>query len=128
MATLDGNNVFGVATRFRPTFDPTAQQINEFFGVSGLQSLFGGERGFTLMISGVFFDTSPAGVINQEGLLLSYRDGIARTIVDNYGRTYPDCVFTSQYQQHEIGLRPAVFLPSLTYGWCLPYQCVFKGL
>jgi|GEM_PF-1951500 len=128
MGTLGGDNIFGIATRFQPTFAPTAQQINAFFGVDGLQSLFGGERGVSILVSGWFFDVTPEGVVDQEGLLLSYRDGIARTLVDNYGRVYPDCVMGEQYQQDPMGIRPAFLFATGQGGWAMSYRCVLQGL
>lgn len=127
MATLNGSNVFGYAVRFKWLPNPTAQQVNEFFGVSGLQSLFGGERGSILSVEGTFFGPNAAIVIAQESLLLSYRDGIARTLVDDWGTVYPDFVFSGRYQRDDNGVKPGKLASGIT-GWCLRYQCTFEGL
>lgn len=126
MGTLDGAGVFGVATRFNAAFDPTASQINEFFGVDGTMCLFGGERGLVLMVEGVLFGATPEDVVAQEGMLLSYRDGIPRTIVDNHWRVYPNVIFDGPYQAWEHGIKPAVVGPF--GGWALPYKAAFRGL
>lgn len=127
MGLLDGADVFGLATRFKWMPNPTAQQINEFFGVSGLQSLFGGERGSVLTVTGVFFGASAADVIAQETRLLTYRDGIARTITDNWGTVYPGFIFSGRYQRDDSNITPARTSFGL-WGWGLPYTVVFEGL
>lgn len=126
MGTLNGSNVFGVATTFEAAFDPTAAQINEFFGVDGVMSLHGGERGFVVMVSGVFFGLSEADVVAAEGVFLSFRDGIPRTLVDNFARIYPNVIFDGPYQDWGRGIKPAAV--GAYYGYALPYKAVFRGL
>ena len=53
MTTLDGNSIFGTAVSVVHNPHPNAQQINHFFGIDGQQTLFGGTRGRTFIISGV---------------------------------------------------------------------------
>ncbi len=53
MTTLDGNPIFGDAVCVQHLPHPNTQQINEFFGINGQQTLFGGTRGRTFAISGV---------------------------------------------------------------------------
>lgn len=126
MGTLNGSNVFGLATSFEAAFDPTAAQINEFFGVDGTMSLHGGERGFVVMVSGVFFGETAADVVAAEGNLLSYRDGRPRLLVDNFLRAYPNVIFDGPYQDWGRGIKPASY--GVYSGWALPYKAVFRGL
>lgn len=126
MGTLNGVNVFGVATSFNASFDPTAAQINEFFGVNGTMCLHGGERGFVVMVSGVFFGDTVNDVVAMEGNLLSLRDGIPRLLADNAFRIYPNVIFDGAYQAWEHGIKPGWVGPYL--GWALPYKAVFRGL
>ncbi|WP_165251179.1 hypothetical protein [Paludisphaera soli] len=128
MGTLDGQAVFGYATSFTPAFDPTAAQINAFFGVDGVQALHGGQRGFVVLVSGVLFDLTPNAAIARETILLGYRDGIARTLVDNFGTTYLDVVFDGAYQRWEQGVKPAYLGPAAVGGWAIAYKAVFRGL
>ena len=128
MGLLNGVNVFGIATTFQPSIDATAQQINAFFGVNGVQAVHGGQRGMSILVSGVFFGPTPESVIAQEGILLSYRDGISRRLDDNLGRVYPSVVFDGPYQTWEHGVKPA-FLPyGGVGGWAMAYKAVFREL
>jgi hypothetical protein len=128
MGFLDGQPVFGYATSFTPTFDPTAQQLNAFFGINGVQALHGGERGFVVLVSGVLFDLTPNDVVARETILLSYRDGIARTLVDNFGTAYVDVIFDGAYQRWEHGVKPAYHCGFAVEGYAVAYKAVFRGL
>ena len=123
MATLDGFPIFGSAVNIVHTPHPNAQQLNEFFGVSGVQTLFGGARGRTFMISGVLVDEDIPSINADEALLLSYADGLPHTLVDNRGRVWLNVIFRGEYQPFEQGPR---WLAG--GGYALPYKCVMMGL
>jgi len=129
MGLYGGESIFGVCTSFVPSFEPTAEQLNAFFGVNGVQAIHGGERGVTVLISGVFFGLTEGDVVNQEGLMLSYRDGIARTLVDNFGRVYPNVLLTSTYQPWEHGVKPAYLMSGGPIsGFAMSYKMVARSL
>src|SRR4051812_2856382 len=114
VAFLDGNSVFGLAVSVQHSQNPSAQQINAFFGVSGQQMIFGGGRGRVFMISGVFIGSDLSDLAAAEAALLSYDDGIARTLTDPWGRSWPYVVSSGDYHADPKGPRP------FDGGWGLP--------
>ena len=123
MATLDGNSIFGIAVNIVHCPHPNAQQFNEFFGVNGLQTLFGGAHGRTFMISGVLVADNITDINTAEALLLSYADGLPHTLVDNRGRVWLNVIFRGEYQPFEQGPR---WLAG--GGCCLPYKLTMMGV
>ena len=123
MTTLDGNAIFGTAVNVIHSPRPNAQQINQFFGVDGQQTLFGGTRGRTFTISGVLSATTILSLNAAEASLLSFADGLTHTLVDNRGRVWPNVVFRGEYSPSPMGPRPLA-----GGGWCLPYRLVMEGL
>jgi hypothetical protein len=123
VATLDGNLVFGYASNVIQNPHPNSQQVNVWFGVNGQQTLYGGTRGRTFMVSGVFAGVSLLEINNAEAALLSYADGLPHTLVDNRGRRWPNVIFRGEYQASAAGPRPLA-----GGGWCLPFKCVLEGL
>jgi len=121
--TIDGSPVFGYAVNVVHNPHPNAQQINEFFGINGVQTLFGGSRGRTFMISGVLADVDLPSINDDEALLLSYADGLPHTLVDNRGRVWFNVIFRGEYQPFEQGPR---WLAG--GGYCLPYKLTMTGL
>lgn len=122
-ATYDGNSIFGLAVRCQMIPKASASQVNAFFGVSGVQSVYGGGRGRMFMISGLLVGEDHPAVDAAEATLLSYDDGIARVLVDTCGRTWSNVVFTGDYQPDPMGRRPLVD----GSGWGLPYRATFRG-
>lgn len=120
--SFGGSSVFGTACHVVHVPHPIALQKDGFFGVTGMTSLFGGGRGRTFEVSGVLVGSDLPSVIEAEGVLLSYADGIARTFVDTQGRTWPNVIFQGEYQASAEGPK------STDFGWCLPYRCILHGL
>jgi len=121
--TFGGAAIFGVATSVSHVPNATAAQEAAFFGIQGVQSLFGGTRGRAFEVSGVLSGDSPAGCVAAEILLLSYADGIARTLIDTTGTAWPSVVFHGQYQ------RTGPFaVAGGNNGWILPFRCILRGL
>ncbi len=114
--------IFGTACHVVHVPHPVALQKDGFFGVTGMTALFGGGRGRTFEIAGVLVGSDLPGVIAAEGSLLSYADGIARTLVDTQGRSWPNVIFEGEYQASSEGPK------STDFGWCLPYHCILRGL
>ncbi len=123
MTTLDGNPIFGEAVNVQHSPNPNAQQFNEFFGVNGRQTLFGGVRGCTFVITGVLTAQDLPTLNAAESLLLSYADGLPHTLVDNRGRSWPNVIFAGQYSPSPRG--PYRLAAG---GWCLSYRLVMTGL
>lgn len=123
MTTLDGNPIFGEAVNVQHTPHPNAQQINEFFGVNGNQSLFGGSRGRSFRISGVLTAANIPTLNVCESTLLSYADGLPHTLVDNRGRTWMNVIFGGVYVPCSQGPYPLA-----SGGWCLSYRLEMTGL
>jgi len=123
MATLDGSPVFGLAVHVQMNPHPNAQQINEFFGVNGTQTLFGGTRGRTFMISGVLLGDQVADINAAEAALLAFADGNPHTLIDDRGRVFNNVIFRGEYQSFEQGPRPLA-----GGGVALPFKCTMQGL
>ena len=95
-ATYGGNAIFGEAETIVHAVNPSAQQLNEFFGVSGRQSLWGGFRGRVFMANGVLFGSGTAGINAVEAAFASYAgDGVARVLIDARGRAWPSVLCES---------------------------------
>lgn len=98
MATYDGVDIFGLAVQMAHVLNPTAEQLNAFFGLSGTQSLYGGTRGRVFTVQGVLFGADLAALNAAEALYHSYIDGIARTLVDTRGRTWDQVLVKAPFQ------------------------------
>src|SRR5215207_6501495 len=120
MALYDGTNIFGFAVKMMMVENPTAEQLNAFFGLHGLQAIFGGLRGRTFTVDGVFFGVYVAALNASRALWFSYVDGIARDLVDQYGDTWPQ-VLVKPFQPANRVLYDA-------RGYYLPYRGVLVGL
>jgi hypothetical protein len=121
MATIDGSPAFGVAVTVTYTPNGNVQQMNEFFGINGTQTIFGGTRGAVLEVSGVLAAADIPTLNSAESSLLSYADGNAHTVVDDRGRTFPNVVWDATYQPSAAGIQAAA-----GGGWLLPYKAVMK--
>lgn len=87
-ASYGGALIFGTAVKMTNPHNPSADQENAFFGVSGMESLFGGTRGRVTLVKGLLYGVGPAGLAAVEGIFDSYLDGIARQLVTTLGVTY----------------------------------------
>jgi hypothetical protein len=125
--TYNGYSIFGEAVSIVVEPNPTAEQIESFFGVDGLFSLFGGNRGRVFMISGVFFEDDLDGLNNDEYVFdPSNTDGVSHgglaPLFDTRGRTWPNV-----YCKGEIKIDPMGPKPFLG-GVILPYKLIMRGL
>src|SRR5438552_1192512 len=122
MVTYDGSNIFGAAVQFQHLAHPNTQQMNTFFGVSGTQTLYGGGRGRQFLIRGILMGSTLQDLNVAETQFQNYADGVARTLVDPRGRTWPNVIFRGEFTPDSRG-------PYATAsGWALPYRAVFHGL
>ena len=129
-AYYDGAAIFGLAVQCQHVPKASAAQINAFFGVSGTQYIWGGQRGREFFIQGVLTGTSWAELAAAEQLLLSYDDGISRVLTDTWGVDWPSVVFTGHYQRQGKPLfgsaqgDDGTIVPVV----CQPYKATFHGL
>lgn len=119
--SFGGLDLFGAACRVVHTPRPAAVQKSAFQGPSGVAALFGGPRGRTFEVSGVFVGPDVPTVLACEAALLAYADAVARTFVDTQGRAWPNVIFEGDYRPGPEGPRPT------DTGWCLPYHCTLHG-
>jgi hypothetical protein len=98
MASYGGINIFGTAVSMSTADNPRENQLNAYFGLSGLESLDGGMRGRSTHASGLLFGGSSLMLVAAEALFRSYNDGVARTLVDTMGGIWPN-VFLNSYLQ-----------------------------
>lgn len=122
MVTYNGENVFGSAVQFQHVAKPRAQQVVAFFGVSGTQVLDGGGRGRAFFIRGVLTAPTLQALDAAEARFHDFADGVARILVDNRGRIWPNVVFKGEFIPDARGAIPS------GVGWALPYRAVFHGL
>jgi hypothetical protein len=123
MALYDGANLFGPSAYCREIPNETAFQKNEFFGVDGTASLYGGQRGRMFEVKGILVDqsaTSGPTLVAQIQTLRSYDDGIGRTFVDNLGIAWSEVVF----RQWTPGER----IINTQFGPALEFTVLFEGL
>lgn len=88
MPSLDGVAIFGLAVSMATADNPRSQQVNTYFGLSGLETLDGGLRGRVTAARGRLVGTTPAALASAEGTFRSYNDGAAHTLVDTFGVTW----------------------------------------
>lgn len=110
MATYGGIDIFGRAYSIVPGDIQLDRQENGFPGLNGVESLTLGQRGLMIQVTGTLFDTgaNDLGVIEQA--FRSYKDGIARDLVDTLATTFPNVVLESfspqgMHRQTPAGIR-----------------------
>lgn len=93
--TLDGSAVFGYAVSVAEQPTANVHQLNEFFGVNGQQSLFGGTRGRTFLCTGTLMATSLIGIEFAKQQLESFADGLTHQLVDSNGIDWPNVIMVN---------------------------------
>ncbi len=107
MASFGGTNIFGTAVSMVTADNPRQTQLNAFFGLSGLESLDGGLRGRSTLVTGLLYGPSQVGLASAESLFRSYHDGVARTLVDTLGVSWQGVCLTAFQPQGRIRQSPA---------------------
>jgi len=120
MATYNGEDIFGYAVTMIHVLNPTAEQLNAFFGLNHQQALWGGQRGRAFEVTGLLHGADATALNNAEALYHSYIDGRARTLVDTRGRTWSS-VLVKQFQ-------PGGKVLQDNRGFYLPYKGLLVGL
>jgi hypothetical protein len=101
MITYGGVAIFGYASRLVPQTNESASQKNEFFGVKGVQSLYGGGRGRTFVVRFVLVDNH-GDLASQIATIENYDDGIGRTLAETVlGRSWDHVIFKQAKQVSE---------------------------
>lgn len=88
MPSFGGANIFGTAVVMNTVDYPRQTQVNAYFGLSGLEMLDGGARGRVTMAEGVLYGGTAAALAGAEATFRSYNDGVARTLVDQFGTSW----------------------------------------
>lgn len=88
-ATFNGVAIFGSAVTMATGDEQRADQVNEYFGVSGREVLDGGGRGRVTQVSGVLSGADLSSYLAAVALVRSYRDGRAYVLVDTAGVSWP---------------------------------------
>lgn len=120
MPSYGGASIFGFSYSFATNKNPTAAQVNAFFGLEGMESLYGGSRGYVTLVRGLLFGSNASALGAAEEAFRSYDDGIARDLVDNFGVTWPQVKMVNFSPQGRV-IRDG-------RGFYRPYQAQFQHL
>ncbi len=107
MASFGGTNIFGTSVTMATSDNPRARQLNGYFGLSGLELLDGGLRGRSTQVSGLLYGSSQLALATAESFFRSFNDGVARTLVDTLGVSWPDVCLASFQPQGRIRQSPS---------------------
>lgn len=83
-----GFSIFGLAPRFVAEPAPLEIQETAYPGVNGVETLMLGGRGGVITVTGLIYGVNAAAVTTWELLFHSYRDGVARALVDTSGYSW----------------------------------------
>jgi hypothetical protein len=124
---LNGAQCFGYALECRMTLNPSARQISSFFGISGVQSIFGGARGRVFMVRGLWYGSSIYAAWSQEANMETFGDGVARqlnvTTSDGSTASWANIVYGNEYSRDG----PPLWNPTIGV-WVQPYRLTLHGL
>lgn len=118
--TFGGFAIFGRSVRVRTLKDPSAEQINHFFGLDGAERVHGGLVGRHSFVQGVLRGLTSGDLATARLLIEGYDDGIARTLVDTLGITWTNVVFRQ--------LDPGERIVRDNFGHYLPYRATLRHL
>ena len=126
MATYGGLDIFlrPFVTLHDPR--PSAQQLADYFGVSGQQALWGGFRGRVIAITGMLYAPDLVTLNSYEAVWTDptsgvVGDGIARDLVDTRGRVWSSCLCVEFKPESQVRIDPK-------WGYFYRYRSVFHGL
>ena len=123
VAYLDGQNIFGGAISVME--QPTASdcQVNAFFGVNGVQALFGGTRGRTFFIKGVLGGPTQMSVQDSRDVIDSFDDGLFHVLVDTAGNGWQNVQYLSEFTWES----DRYFYSFGVQAWVRPYKLIMHG-
>ena len=102
MPYFGGINIFGSAVSICTTTLPRAQQVNAFFGLSGLEILDGGSRGKFSDVSGFLYGENALALAASENRFRILNDGVARSLVDMTGVTWNNVILQTYQPRGRI--------------------------
>jgi hypothetical protein len=119
--TLGGNPIFGTAVRFDVHPNAAAIQRDAYPGLNGQVSQFLGTRGGRIRVTGEMIDVDIPSVNNDLQVIVSYNDGVARTLVDCEGNAYFNVIMA-------VPPHPKAAVPAAGGGWLKEYTVEFDVL
>jgi hypothetical protein len=125
-ATIDGSAVLGFCVSIKETPHANAQQYNEYFGISGEQSLFGGQRGRSFTVSGLVMASDFGNLESIKEEILSFADGLTHTLVDTLGNTWFNVILTNEWEW--TGIPRPTFASGFGTGIGRPYTLKMRGI
>jgi len=118
--SLGGFTIFGRSIRMRTVKDASAEQINHFFGLQGVERIHGGIVGRITLVQGVLAGVTDVNLIAARVLIESYDDGVARVLIDTIGIPWANVIF-NQFEPGERILKD-------NRGHYLPYRAILRHL
>jgi hypothetical protein len=106
MPSYGGAPIFGFAVTMATGDYELRRQENEFPGISGVESLTLGASGLFTEVDGTLAGSGSAGLAAAEGTFRSYKDGVARVLVDNYGESWGNVVLDTFQPQGRVKQDP----------------------
>jgi hypothetical protein len=103
--SFGGSAIFGRAARSQTSAAERAKQVNEFFGLNGVEVLDGGARGGKTVVAGIIAGAGVAAYQTAWSVAASYQDNQPRTLVVADG-SFPQVIMTSWLPAGEIQTSP----------------------
>lgn len=119
--TYGGQAIFGDAVRFDVHPAPPAIQRDAYAGLNGQVSQFLGTRGGRIRVTAQMLDVDIPSVNNDIQVIVSFNDGIARTLTDCEGNAYFNCIMC-------VPPHPKAAVPAAGGGWLKEYTVEFDVL
>ena len=119
--TYRGVAVFGSAVVVEVQDQPADVQEAGYPGLEGVESGYLGGRGRIITVTGVMQDPTAAGLTVRENSMREKKDGVAGTLVDTSGYSWPACLL-----QTFDPTGPRRYDPGR--GYIRPYRSVFRAL
>jgi hypothetical protein len=98
-ASFGGIQIFGRSVSMVTTDNPTAEQLNHFFGLSGVERIDGGFTGRLTLARGVLSGSTSVNLGIAREAFRAYNDGFARVLVDTLGYAWPNVILKSFEQE-----------------------------
>lgn len=90
MPSFDGlTGFFGAAYKISTSNVERSTQINEFFGLDGIEALDGGFRGRITVATGIAYGDTINDVASVIETIRGYDNGLYYTLIDSAGVTWP---------------------------------------
>lgn len=118
--TFGGSAIFGRSVSMRTINEPSAEQLNHFFGLTGTERIHGGLAGRATLAAGVLAGVDDSAILAAREGFRAFDDGTARALADTLGYGWANVVLR-QFDPGERILRDA-------RGFYLPYRAVFRHL